>query len=106
MAESGISALELEDSRHVILLRKGLLRDYGRAGVTPTVRDAYNYSMWRGYLSDRTHCEAYEWCRAAGAEINYLHTSGHASAADLQTFAAAVNPTILVPVHGATLSPP
>lgn len=101
MAKNGISARELESSRHVIMLRKGLLRDYVRAGVTPTARDAFNYSMWRGYLAGSKNCEAYEWCRAAEAEITYLHTSGHASAADLQTFAAAVNPTIVIPVHGA-----
>jgi ribonuclease J len=56
--------------------------------------------MWRGYLSDPYHSEALEWCRAAGAEIAYIHTSGHASPADLRAFAAAVRPRTVVPVHG------
>ncbi len=38
--------------------------------------------------------------RAGGAEIAYIHTSGHASPADLRAFAAAVRPKMVVPVHG------
>jgi ribonuclease J len=56
--------------------------------------------MWRGYLSGSYHSEALEWCRAAGAEIAYIHTSGHASPADLRAFAAAIRPKMVVPVHG------
>jgi len=82
------------------MLRRGLLADYQRAGVVPTAEDAFNYSMWRGYLSEPYHAEPLEWCRAGGAEIAYIHTSGHASAADLRAFAAAIGPKITVPVHG------
>jgi ribonuclease J len=100
MVPHGISAKRLEGSHHVVMLRRGLIRDYKLAGVVPTAADAYNFSMWRGYLSDPYHTEALEWCRTAGAEIAYIHTSGHASPADLRAFAAAVNPKIVVPVHG------
>jgi ribonuclease J len=100
MAPNGISAKRLEGSRHVAMLRRGLLRDYQGAGVVPTPDDAFDFSMWRGYLSDAYHSEALEWCRAAGAEIAYIHTSGHASPADLRTFAASVRPKFVVPVHG------
>jgi ribonuclease J len=41
-----------------------------------------------------------DWCRRGGAEIAYIHTSGHASAADLRAFAAAIAPKVTVPVHG------
>jgi ribonuclease J len=37
---------------------------------------------------------------AGGAEIAYIHTSGHASPADLRAFAAALRPKVTVPVHG------
>ena len=100
MAAHGISAKRLEGSRHVVMLRRGLIRDYRRAGVVPTADDAFNFSMWRGYLSDPYHSEALEWCRAAGAEITHIHTSGHASAADLRASAMAVRPKMVVPVHG------
>ncbi len=82
------------------MLRRGLIRDYQSAGVMPTAEDAFNFSMWRGYLSEPYHSEALEWCKAAGAEIAYIHTSGHASPTDLRAFAASVRPKFVVPVHG------
>lgn len=100
MAAHGISAKRLEGSRHVVMLRRSLIRDYRRAGVVPTADDAFNFSMWRGYLLEPYHSESLEWCRAAGAEIAHIHTSGHASAADLRAFAAAIRPKMVVPVHG------
>ena len=96
----GISAKRLAGGHHIVMLRGTLIDDYQRAGVVPTAEDAYNYSMWRGYLSDPRQSAALEWCRAAGAEIAYIHTSGHASPADLRAFAAAVRPKMVVPVHG------
>jgi ribonuclease J len=42
-----------------------------------------------------------DWLQDAGAEIAYIHTSGHASPADLREFATAVRPKMVVPVHGA-----
>ncbi len=102
MIPNGMSAKQIEKSRHVVMLRRGLLRDYQNAGVVPTAEDAFNFSMWRGYLSEPYHTEALEWCRAGGAEIAYIHTSGHASPVDLRAFAAAVRAKIVVPVHGAS----
>jgi ribonuclease J len=100
MIRNGISAKRLEGSRHIVILRRGLIRDFQDAGVVPTADDAFNFSMWRGYLSDSDQAEPLEWCRAAGAEIAYIHTSGHASPADLRAFAAALRPRVVVPVHG------
>lgn len=85
------------------MLRGALIEDYRSAGVVPTANDAYNFSMWRGYLSDFTnsyYSAPFEWMKAAGAEIAYIHTSGHASPFDLRAFAAAVRPKLVVPVHG------
>jgi len=100
MVPHGLSARSLARCRHVIMLRRGLLADYQRAGIVPTAEDAFNYSMWRGYLSQSCHAESLEWCRAGGAEIAYIHTSGHASPADLRAFAGAIHPKVTVPVHG------
>jgi ribonuclease J len=82
-----------------LVLALGASRDYQRAGVVPSANDAFNFSMWRGYLSNPYHTEALEWCRAGGAEIAYIHTSGHASPSDLRAFAAAIKPKMVVPVH-------
>ena len=100
MAGHGIAARRLTRGRYVIMLRRALIADYQRAGVVPTADDAFNFSMWRGYLSEPYYTEALEWCRTGGAEIAYIHTSGHASPADLRAFAAAVRPKMVVPVHG------
>lgn len=100
MVPHGISAKRLIGGRHVIMLRRALMADYQRAGVAPTADDAFNFSMWGGYLAEPHHTEPLEWCRSAGAEIAYIHTSGHASPADLRAFAVAVRPKVVVPVHG------
>jgi len=100
MAKHGIAARRLAGCRHIIMLRRALIADYQRAGVTPTADDAYNFSMWGGYLSDPYHAEPLKWCQTGGAEIAHIHTSGHASPADLRAFAAAVRPKMVVPVHG------
>ncbi len=62
------------------------------------------YSQWQGYLK-YTNDEYY-----GAEEIStlmkdpmvhwvYAHTSGHATVEDLQAFAKALNPKMLVPVH-------
>jgi len=100
MVPHGISAKRLVRGRYVAVVRGGLLADYQRAGVVPTAEDAFNFSMWSGYLAEPDVKEVLEWCEAGGAEIAYIHTSGHASAADLRAFAAAIRPKVIVPVHG------
>ena len=100
MVPFGISAKRLQDSGYVVMLRRALMRDYERAGVVPTAADAFNYSMWRGYLSEPYHSEPLEWCRSGGAEVAHIHTSGHASPADLRAFATAMRAKMVVPVHG------
>jgi hypothetical protein len=62
MVPFGISAKRLEGSRYVVMLRRTLMRDYQRAGLVPTSDDAFNFSMWRGYLSgDSYNADTLEW---------------------------------------------
>jgi ribonuclease J len=100
MVPHGISAKKLVRGHHVAMLRRGLVADYQRAGVVPTADDAFNFSMWSSYLSEPDVAEVVDWCRTGGAEIAYIHTSGHASPTDLRAFAAAIRPKLTVPVHG------
>ncbi|MFA6079683.1 MAG: MBL fold metallo-hydrolase [Candidatus Omnitrophota bacterium] len=53
------------------------------------------YSMWMGYLTDKFK----EYCGKKGLEIEPVHTSGHATLENLKTFAAALNPKALLPIH-------
>ena len=53
------------------------------------------YSMWEGYLTD----EFRKYCSTKKLDIERVHTSGHATIDDLKTFAQAVKPRILIPIH-------
>jgi ribonuclease J len=62
------------------------------------------YSQWLGYLSnpgpDYYGSEAMAAYRSdPQVKFVYAHTSGHATVEDLQTFAKALQPRMLVPVH-------
>jgi ribonuclease J len=100
MVEHGLPAKALAKGTWVAMLRRGLMRDYARAGVVPGQGDAFNFSMWRGYLREAYHADAHDWCHGGGAEIAFIHTSGHASPADLRAFANAIAPKALIPIHG------
>ncbi len=53
------------------------------------------FSMWEGYLSD----EFKEYCAKCGLIIEQVHSSGHAKPGDLKSFANALNPKVLIPIH-------
>ncbi len=62
------------------------------------------YSQWLGYL-DGTHSDYFGSDEVSAfrndPEVNfiYAHSSGHATLSDLQKFAAALKPKMLVPIH-------
>ena len=51
--------------------------------------------MWDGYLSDNLRSV----CKDNGLFLEYIHTSGHAKPEDLKTFASAMKPKMLIPIH-------
>ena len=53
------------------------------------------YSMWGGYLNDRFR----DFCASKSLTVEQVHTSGHATVEDLKTFAKAVSPKTLIPIH-------
>ncbi|MFH1309775.1 MAG: MBL fold metallo-hydrolase [Candidatus Omnitrophota bacterium] len=53
------------------------------------------YSMWQGHLTDKFK----SYCADKGLEIVFAHTSGHATLENLKSFAKAINPKILIPIH-------
>lgn len=58
------------------------------------------YSMWSGYLKDKTRNEQLA-VFLSGYELIFKHTSGHASAKDLVKLYQAVAPKIgMIPIHG------
>lgn len=86
-------------ARGVVAIRDSSLMDFQRAGITPGPGDAFVFSSWAGY-ADRIAARSFALMRETGARIEHIHTSGHASAADLRNFVRALQPRRIVPVHG------
>ena len=84
-------------ARAVMLFRPMAMDDRGVASALEGA--GFTYSMWQGYLKKDSSRPVLDWLDRHGIEWQVLHTSGHASAADLQRFAAALAPRALVPIH-------
>ena len=92
------ATLATNPARWVIMARDSLLKDYAAKGVVPNEQDIWVWSMWKGYLeqeSSRSMREFFAPCRK-----EYIHSSGHASPEVLKQFAEAMQPKMLIPVHG------
>ena len=103
---SAMSRRRLGARPAIVMLRDSMLRDFERGGLGFTANDAYAFSNWLGYLDKADPRTAWHQAETAGARTVHLHTSGHASAADLQRFAHSIAPRWLVPVHGISWDAP
>lgn len=56
------------------------------------------YSLWPGYL-ERDRTDLREWAKRKEIDFHTVHSSGHASSADLYRMAQAVAPQRLLPIH-------
>ena len=83
--------------RAVVLFRPLVMSDDGLKAVLDGAR--LSYSMWQGYLKDKSTARTRRWLEEQGIPLEVIHTSGHASVADLKRFAAALAPRRLVPIH-------
>ncbi len=83
--------------RAVMLFRPMAMSDRGVASVLEGA--GFTYSMWDGYLKEDSSQRVLRWLERNGVARQSIHTSGHASTADLQRFAAALAPRALVPIH-------
>ena len=84
-------------NRAVMLFRPMAMSDCGVRAVLDG--SALTYSMWEGYLKQDGSRRVLEWLREHGIPWRSIHTSGHASVADLKRFASALAPRVLVPIH-------
>jgi ribonuclease J len=57
------------------------------------------WSLWPGYLKDRSGVRIRRTLDASGVPLVLDHASGHASVADLQLLASALQPGRVVPIH-------
>mgnify|MGYP003667001856 CR=1 FL=1 len=102
MVKNGIAAKKLNErpGKWVIMTRPSLIRDYKFNSVTPDANDAWSWGMWMGYLKNEDGVKVQAWFDAAGSRAAHIHTSGHASPADLRKFAMSMKAKTMVPIHG------
>jgi ribonuclease J len=102
MVPHGIGAAKLAQTpeKWVVMVRPSLIRDYVPKGIAPNEHDAWCWSMWRGYLNNDDGILVRKWFEEGGSRATHIHTSGHASPADLRSFAHAMNARQFVPIHG------
>jgi ribonuclease J len=84
-------------SKTVLLFRPLMMKDLDMADCLNGA--GFVYSQWLGYLENGSYLEMQAWLENHGIEINYIHTSGHASPVDLKRFAGALAPKSLIPIH-------
>jgi len=81
----------------VLLFRPSMMIDFEHEKCSENA--TLVYSLWDGYLKDEKYKGLFEWLKEKNIQLIHCHTSGHAPLADLQSFADAVSPKMLVPVH-------
>ena len=81
----------------VLTFRGSMAAELDRAGCLEGAHAVW--SMWPGYLDEPSGAKLRGWLAEHGIPLSILHSSGHASEADLQRFAAAINAQEVVPVH-------
>jgi ribonuclease J len=88
-------------SEAVILLRGSLLKQLEQ--TVDLRRAAAVFSLWGGYLGNPAYRASFgtltAWLEEKGIPLTELHTSGHASVADLKRLAHALAPRVIVPIH-------
>ena len=84
-------------TKAVMLFRPVMIRDKGVNSVLDGA--SLSYSMWEGYLKRQSTRSARTWLEENNIPVQVIHTSGHASVADLKRFACALAPRRLIPIH-------
>jgi len=83
--------------RAVMLFRPAMMSDIDQLGLWSGAQAIW--SQWDGYLKDGAGAKLVTDLAERHVPFEVIHTSGHASIADLRRLARAVAPTALVPVH-------
>ena len=84
-------------SRSVMLFRGWMMDDLDRANALAGAR--VFWSQWDGYLSEGAGAALKADCASRSIPFEAIHTSGHASPADLKRLASAIAPKRLIPIH-------
>lgn len=83
--------------RLVITCRSSMLSDLERSGCLNGAEAIW--SMWAGYLEQPSGLRLQERLKRHAIPLAIAHASGHATVADLQRLATALQPERVVPIH-------
>ena len=84
-----------EKNRVFMLARNNTVFPLLLKGIKNIAGGTIAYSMWDGYLAE----EFRAFCKGKGLNLEYIHTSGHGKPEDLKSFASAMMPRLLIPIH-------
>jgi ribonuclease J len=86
-----------EEQNHIIMTCRPSMRiDIQRCRVRDGV---FLYSLWRGYRDEAYQQTFEESLAKAGFSLESLHTSGHATVADIKRLINGLDPQKLIPIH-------
>jgi len=86
-----------EEQNHIIMTCRPSMRiDIQRCRVRDGV---FLYSLWRGYRDEAYQQTFEESLAKAGFSLESLHTSGHATIADIKRVINGLDPKKLIPIH-------
>jgi len=84
-------------AKSVLLFRPLHIHDLEKADCLHGA--VYVYSQWEGYWEKDSFSHLRDWLKQHAILKISIHTSGHASPADLKRFATALKPSKVVPIH-------
>lgn len=87
--------LQANPQRYAMMFRTSMAGDLDSMDLRSS---CLIYSLWPGYL-DRDRTDLREWAKRKEIDFHIVHSSGHASSADLYRMAQAVAPQRLLPIH-------
>ncbi len=92
-----IEKVSQNPEKYTLLFRPLYIHDLDRANCLQDA--AYIYSQWEGYWERGDYEKVKKWLGDNRIGKQSIHTSGHASPADLQDFVKAMAPAKVVPIH-------
>jgi ribonuclease J len=89
--------LQKNPNKYTLLFRPLHIQDLERGQCLDN--SVYVYSQWEGYWERGDYDKVKDWINEKKIPKQSVHTSGHASPADLQKFVKALSPLKVVPIH-------
>ncbi len=92
-----IEKLDINGDKYVFRLSGFYLKHIAEAFLSKGIKPHLVYSMWKGYMEKQPLFAELE--ALTESQWKYIHTSGHAYLNHLQSFASAIEPKTLIPIH-------